>query len=369
MVSVPVVTVEPHVNDEVHRPGAMKLEAMGQDVIDFLLQINSRTFSLTDEQIQQIEDPQMQEILAGLLYLYEDLRYHDEERDRAEKQRNKLYQQLLEMSRQVGRAEVAANLLHNVGNVLNSVNVSTAAIGRYANSAVVGRIGQVATMLDEAEDVGHLVTKDELGKELPRLLKLLAADLRNDMEAVRKECETLVRKVNHIKQVISMNESMASSVGLYEPSDLTEVVEEAIALVSPVFDKHGITLRRDFTSVPPVLLDRHRILQIVVNLLTNARDAVLERPPERRVVSVLTRHEGSKVEIIVRDTGEGIPPQFAERIFEHGFTTKATGHGFGLHASALAADEMGGALECTSSSPDEGTTFVLRIPFKPLDRT
>lgn len=348
------------------QPNVMQLEQLGRDVVDYLLQINSRTLALTDENIQQIEDPVRQEILAGLLYLYEDLRFHDEERDRAEKQRNKLYQQLLEMSRQVGRAEVAANVLHNVGNVLNSVTVSTSTIGRYANSAVVGRISQVAAMLDEAEDVAHLLTKDELGKELPRLLKLLAEDLRNDMEAVRGECESLVRKVNHIKQVISMNESMASSVGLYEPSDVTEVVDEALALVNQVFDKHGIELSTDFAPIPPVLLDRHRILQIVVNLLTNARDAVLEREPGRRMIRVQTTHEGARIRFIVRDSGKGIPPHLVDKIFEHGFTTKATGHGFGLHASALAADEMGGRLECTSSGADEDTVFVLELPFKPL---
>lgn len=345
----------------------MNLENLGQDVVDFLLQINSRTLSLTDEQIQQVEEPIFQEILTGLLYLYEDLLFHDEERDRAEKQRNKLYQQLLEMSRQVGRAEVAANLLHNVGNVLNSVNVSTAAIGRYANSAVVGRIGQVAAMLDDAEDVGHLLTKDELGKELPRLLVLLAKDLSNDMEAVRAECETLVRKVNHIKQVISMNESMASSVGLYEPSELSEVVDESIALVSPVFEKHEIALAQDFASVPPVLLDRHRILQIVVNLLTNARDAILENDPPTKQVTVRTRLEDTQIAIVVRDNGKGISASDMERIFEHGFTTKATGHGFGLHASALAADEMGGSLKCINRGGDQETVFELRIPFRPLD--
>ena len=113
-------------------------------------------------------------------------------------------------------------------------------------------------------------------------------------------------------------------------------------------------------------MEKQKVLQILVNLVKNAADALGENSKEPRGITLLTTlEEGNRVKISVRDNGIGISQENLTRIFAHGFTTKKTGHGFGLHTGALAAKEMGGALIAQSDGHGTGATFILELPFAP----
>lgn len=122
------------------------------------------------------------------------------------------------------------------------------------------------------------------------------------------------------------------------------------------------SVERDFRPAPPVRVDKHKILQILTNLLRNAKHAVEDfgRPAGR--IAVTIDADGERSRIAVTDNGVGIAPENLTRIFRHGFTTKKNGHGFGLHSGANAAKEMSGRLSVHSAGPGTGATFTLELP-------
>ena len=109
-------------------------------------------------------------------------------------------------------------------------------------------------------------------------------------------------------------------------------------------------------------LEKHKILQILVNLLRNAKHACQESDRADKRLTVRVINGDGRVRISVIDNGIGIPPENLIRIFSHGFTTKKDGHGFGLHSGALAAKEMDGSLTVHSDGPGQGSTFTLELP-------
>jgi signal transduction histidine kinase len=143
---------------------------------------------------------------------------------------------------------------------------------------------------------------------------------------------------------------------------LEEMVEDAMRMSFTALARHQIEVVRLFESVPPVLVDRHKVLQILINLINNAKHALDHRPDGRRLTLRIIRHDTERVRVEVTDNGTGVPPEILNRIFSHGFTTKKTGHGFGLHSGANAAKEMGGSLSVRSDGEGTGATFVLELP-------
>ena len=115
--------------------------------------------------------------------------------------------------------------------------------------------------------------------------------------------------------------------------------------------------------MPVISMDKHKVLQILVNLIRNAKYAMdaTARRDKRLTVSIRLNPENF-VELSVTDNGIGISRDNLTRIFSHGFTTKRDGHGFGLHSGAIAAREMGGRLYARSDGANQGATFILELP-------
>jgi signal transduction histidine kinase len=119
---------------------------------------------------------------------------------------------------------------------------------------------------------------------------------------------------------------------------------------------------RELEDVPAMNLDKHKILQIMVNLIQNAKQACgASKGAHKRLTVRVSAREGW-VRIMVIDNGVGIAPPNLTRIFNHGFTTGENGHGFGLHNGALSAREMGGSLSAQSGGTGQGATFTLSLP-------
>jgi C4-dicarboxylate-specific signal transduction histidine kinase len=121
-------------------------------------------------------------------------------------------------------------------------------------------------------------------------------------------------------------------------------------------------LMRDFQARPIVTVERHKVLQILVNIIRNAKFACDESGRSDKRMTVRITQDDRHVRIAVIDNGVGIPQENLTRIFAHGFTTRKTGHGFGLHSGALAAKELGGELLAQSDGPGKGATFTLEFP-------
>jgi PAS domain S-box-containing protein len=285
------------------------------------------------------------------------------ERREAEARLSELHRSMLEVSRQAGMAEFATGILHNVGNALNSVNVSAGVVSEGLRGLRVERLSQATELLQRGAAQPGFLTEDARGRQLPTYLATLSQQFTQEREGLLTEMQVLRDNVEHIKAVVGMQQAHARAMGVEEEVEVPQLIRDALRLHAESFEKQGIQVRCEYAQVPPLLADRHKLLQILLNLLSNARHALLESPREDKRLSIQVRPgAGEGLRIEVADNGTGIAPEHLPRLFTQGFTTKRTGHGFGLHISALTATEMKGSLTCHSAGPGQGATFVLELP-------
>jgi PAS domain S-box-containing protein len=288
------------------------------------------------------------------------------ERKRAEAELEALHKQLLETSRQAGMAEVATSVLHNVGNVLNSINVSASVVEQQVRNSALDRLGKLVGLLQEHQsDLADFLTKDDKGTKIISYIQALFTLLNEEKAKVCAEIDSLTQNIEHIKKVVSMQQSYARVAGVMETVAPSELIEDALRMHEAGLQRHGIQIIREYSDLPKISVDRHKVMQILINLLQNAKYACDANADGRRAVHLRIRPgQGSHIQIEVADTGMGIPPDNLTRIFSFGFTTRKNGHGFGLHSGALAAKEMGGSLTVHSDGVGKGASFVLELPLE-----
>jgi PAS domain S-box-containing protein len=285
------------------------------------------------------------------------------QRKQAEAQLEIANKKLLDTSRQAGMAEVATGVLHNVGNVLNSVNISSTLVAeRMQKSGLDHLTKAVALMRDHKADLGTFITTDPQGKQLLEFFTQLAEHLSNEQTAMVKELAHLQKNIEHIKEIVSTQQAYASSAGFSEMVDLRELLEDALRIHRAAIMRHDINVVKEFADVPQVLADKHKVLQILVNLLSNAKHAM--KQSSVKTLTLKIESAGDCIRVLVGDSGMGIPAENMTRIFAHGFTTKKDGHGFGLHSGALAAKQMGGELRAASDGPGNGAIFTFELPLQ-----
>jgi PAS domain S-box-containing protein len=288
------------------------------------------------------------------------------ERRLAEEELEEVHKQLLVASRQAGMAEVATNVLHNVGNVLNSVNVSASLVAERLRKSKCAGLARVATLLSSQADLAAFLGSAQ-GRQLPTYLQELSDELLDERDASGAELSALRANVEHIKEIVAMQQGYAKRGGLTDTLDIRVLTEDSLRMNEGAFSRHGVTVVRDFAEVPPIQVDKHKVLQILVNVIRNAKYACAEMEGGEKRVTVRIRATPSSITVAVIDTGIGIAPENLERIFIHGFTTRTDGHGFGLHSSALAARELGGTLYASSPGRGKGATFTLTLPLTPTE--
>jgi signal transduction histidine kinase len=268
---------------------------------------------------------------------------------------------LMRSARSAGMAEIATSVLHNVGNVLNSVNISATIVAERLRESEVASLAKVSEMIEEhGADLAAFLTTDERGKIIPGFITELAQCLGEEQRTMLSEVENLSKGVEHIKQIVAAQQSMAKTSNLGTAVVPASLFETALGLQPPGLSQ-SVRVGKQFDEIPEMMLDQHKVLQILINLISNARQAAMARPAgEREInlsVGIVAAADGDRLRFRVADNGVGIAPEHLTRIFSHGFTTKKEGHGF-------AAKEMGGSLTASSDGANAGATFTLDLPVK-----
>ncbi|MEX0876251.1 MAG: ATP-binding protein [Phycisphaerales bacterium] len=302
------------------------------------------------------------------------LREAYEQLQRSTDEHESLQRKLVIASREAGMAEVATGVLHNVGNVLNSVNVSASVIADQLRHSEVPALIQAGELIRQhAHDLPRYLTQDPRGSTLPAFLQELGRCLSAEHDTLKQEMTSLSAGIDHIKSIVSTQQILARKRTVLEPADPADVLESALELQQDAFLRNNVTINRDYDQLPAVPLDKHRILQILTNLISNAKQALAEsdRPDKRLTLRVSSIHDDATpaIRFEVRDNGSGIAPEHHDRLFRHGFTTKSSGHGFGLPSAAAAAQVMGGSLTVQSDGPGKGASFVLTIPVETAEQS
>lgn len=270
--------------------------------------------------------------------------------------------ELLGMSRRAGMAEVASGLLHNIGNVMTSANVSVRMLGeRMQASRVAGLSKAAALVREQGPNLGKFLTEDSRGKQLPLYLETLATQLLEERKQFADELEKLGHGVEHMIEILDSQRQIANSPAMIESISLSKLAHSAVTLVENSLKRHGVVLIEHFAEDVEVFVDHSRALQILVNLLTNAKDACLSPEAKALQIEVRTRADSEGARIEVSDSGAGIAVENLTRMFSGRFSTKQKGRGIGLHFSSIAAADMGGSLKAYSGGPGCGATFVLTL--------
>ncbi|MFL5344530.1 MAG: PAS domain-containing protein [Hyalangium sp.] len=279
-------------------------------------------------------------------------------------QLNSAQKELLERARHAGMAEIANSILHNLGNALTGITVSSTVLRERIQGIPIPSVGRVASLLARPpEELGEFFTKDERGRQVPEYLNKLHTRLEEERTLLLEECAALATKIEHATSVIATQQNYARArIRLSEKARMRELVEDAIRLCA-IGDQYDKIFQRDYGDEEPELYDRHVIVQILVNFISNAKNAVRERPdnPQPRI-TLSVRQDAGHTSAAVADNGLGFDESVKARLFTHGFTTRAKGHGFGLHSSAISAQALGGRIEAHSEGPGHGARFELILP-------
>ncbi|HEX5751793.1 MAG TPA: ATP-binding sensor histidine kinase [Archangium sp.] len=271
--------------------------------------------------------------------------------------------QLVDTARAVGMSEIASNVLHNVGNVLTSAVVNLELMRESVGASRVGRLTQLAQMLHSHRDgLADFLTRDARGKNLPHYVSALSEELSREQQRLRERLEEMGWHIDHIRSIVQVQQTYAKTSLLIDECDLSRLVEDALRIQRPALERHGVSITCELASTARVRVDRHKVLQILINLISNAQYAMggLPEGQRRLLVRLTTGERLARVQVV--DNGVGIAPEVRERLFSHGFTTRNDGHGFGLHSSALAAMLLGGTLQLESEGPGQGATATLELP-------
>jgi PAS domain S-box-containing protein len=286
------------------------------------------------------------------------------ERKRMEEEKLQLHEQLLDTSRQLGMAEVATGVLHNVGNVLNSLNVSIGVITDLLKNSMVGDVGRISQLLEKhREDLGAYFSQNPKGKQVPGFLEKLSRQLVEEKRVALLELDRLRENAGHAQQCVAAHQDLANPSGITEPVSLGELIDEALTVNQDVLGMFSINVMQEFQEVPQVIVDKHQVLQILVDVIRNACQAMESVSIKQLIVRVkLIIGPPDSICLEVQDTGSGIPRDDLTRIFGQGYSTKYGGRGLSLHRGALMAKNMGGALRAQSEGAGQGATFFLDLP-------
>lgn len=266
----------------------------------------------------------------------------------------------------VGMAEVATNVLHDVGNALTSIVVDSGLMRQSLSSSRVGRLKLVSALLEEQRhDLPRFFARDPRGAHLVDYLSGLAQELTQEQTSLQGTLDSLSKNVSRVRAIIQMQQTYASSTLLPEECELEELLEDALRLHQGVLEREGIQVTREVKPLPRVKVDRYKVLQILFNLFSNACHALESKSPADRRLEIRLEERGGWARIQVKDSGVGIAPEVKPKLFNQGFTTREGGQGIGLHSSAIAAQLLGGRLTLESEGRDQGATATLEFPVAP----
>lgn len=271
--------------------------------------------------------------------------------------------ELVEKAHIAGMADIASGVLHNVGNILNSVNTSTSLIKQSVYQSKIEGLFKANSLLREHIDqIDQFIAENPKGKELLKYYLMLENPLQKERDDIISQANRLEEKINLIKEVISAQQTYAGATIQTSQTNLDEMIENSISLMAGSIDRHGLIVRKNLKATSPILAQRSRLIHVLVNIFKNAKEAMEGKPPEEKMLFVETREDTESVYLTITDNGPGINPNYLDKIFTQGFTTKKNGHGFGLHSSANYVAEMGGSIQVSNSEKGGGATFTITFP-------
>lgn len=325
----------------------------------------SHSFNLMTEKLQFIHE-HLQELVAAKTQQLKEtntqLEIDIQKRVEMETKVQILHKKLVESARLAGMADVATSVMHTIGNILNSISVSTNVLREKLHHPVFSGLSQLTILLqNHQQDLAHFISADKKGKHVLPYLIELDSKWKQEQAEINHEIQALSKNIESIENVIASQKTLHLKMNFVEKFLATEMLENLLAPHLKDFQKNDIQIVKECSPTLEVILDRYKVLQILDSLICNAIEALSHNLGDKKItISVID--QTPQVIFKVSDNGQGIDQAALSRIFTFGYTTKNDAKGLSLHASALAAIAMQGKLEVTSAGAGQGATFTLILP-------
>ncbi len=304
---------------------------------------------------------------AGFILAITDFTEFENAREKLKEQQ----QQMANMAHQAGMAEIASNIMHNIGNVLNSIHVSSEHISSILNRSKINELAQINQLLKaNKEALALFLTRDSKGKLIPEYFNQVADTLEQDHRELEKESERMVQKINLIGEAIELQQGQSRPGSFYESVMIGGFLEDILKIMRPGFSKNGVTVSVKNNLEESMVIDipKNKMFNVLLNIIKNAYESVKENDTDNRLIDInIFSPKPEFIQFDISDNGSGIAPENLESLFNFGFTTKKRGNGFGLHYCANAMQEMGGFISAKSDGLNKGALFSITIPVKQSD--
>ncbi|MDH5692430.1 MAG: ATP-binding protein [Gammaproteobacteria bacterium] len=296
---------------------------------------------------------------------FQSLNEEVEVRTRAERKLREKTQELIDVSRDIGRAEIASSTLHNVGNSLNSLGVAVHAINSSLPKMDTGEMDELVKLMSNDDSLVNSMLSDK-----EKRTKLLAF-LENSVEVQREvtnELSSLSKRISkhveHMKRIISFQQELGRTKVLESRINISELIRTSIDISGYQNDDVEIVMNH---LTDTIYGDKDVLIQILVNLISNAKHAIVEKAGEKRIKITVNETKENLI-ISVEDWGIGMTSATENNIFKQGFTTKQNGNGIGLHHSHLIAKNIGAKLSFENKGLNNGAIFSVSVPTRKTDR-
>jgi len=269
-------------------------------------------------------------------------------------------QLLMENAHQAGMAEVAANVLHNLGNALNSINTSTEIIHAIHQESPFPLLEKIANLLrHHQEDIDTFFTKDQTGKKVPAALMEVTQSLHKLRSNIGQEIHVLQNHVTRLRQLINAQQEYVSVDGAVFEGHVSSCLEEALQIERLNLEKNRVEVERDYQNLPVIKLQKSKLLRVLIHLINYANDAMAKQPSRRLRLTI--RQSGHQAQIQIRDSSNGLTQENLRILFHQNFSGDLKSQQWSLHYCATAATEMGGSLQADSTL-GQGSVFTLSLP-------
>jgi ligand-binding sensor domain-containing protein/signal transduction histidine kinase len=274
---------------------------------------------------------------------------------------------LIDSAHRSGMSEISSGILHNVGNVLNVVKVSSQILKEKIEKSKVNNLEKVLGLLKQHKtDLSSYIASDSKGKMLPTYLLEVGESLKKEQNTYLNELSNLHNGINRIEEIIAVQQNYAGVSGLVESLSLSKMMDDVLKMDQNIFDNHKIKVIKHYNKVPNISVEKGKLIHIFINLIKNAWESLVIKDSEDKTITINISEDKNKTYQIVEiiDNGIGIAKENLSKIFSYGFTTKKNGKGFGLHTSALAISELNGRITAGSDGENKGAKFTVIVPEK-----
>jgi len=275
------------------------------------------------------------------------------------------YRRLMDQAHKRGM-EDSTGILHNIANIMNSVNVTTHSIENLMSVSVVNDLLMANKMLEARfDELDDFIKNDPKGKKLMQYYVSMSESFENFQKKLQIHINRLLDKIGLIEGIINEQQSFIGVRSSLEEIDLVPIVDDVLKMYQTLIDRFGIKVIRNADDSVVALGQRTKLFHVLTNIIKNGIESMEDTSDGDKVLSVAVYRESENVFIRVSDSGPGISAGNLESIFAYGFTTKKNGHGFGLHSCANYMTEMKGRIWAEHGEGGRGAVFVMQFRSPP----